>query len=517
MFDEFSAYNRNNIGYGDVVTYKIADEGEQGSDINEERDALPGGVVERTITESATPKITAEMSDAERAEILSEKTIEAPIYTGQADLSIYANKSKLESEKIGIVAEVIQKLAQDFGVIGEEIKIEDAEVIIKLSKQNLRKSVTADASPMQLAKLMPVLKATVQKSIGVERHDNRYFFDSDTVYFDNLLGGYIDGNDFVPVRFGLKYNRTGNVVLYVVVDQNKIPLSSLTATKNDRGRQSASLANADSGNSRSVTYSIAQIIKFVNSEDLLRYIPDEMLTEVQKTTKYDAMAKTIERTNTKNDERYMEYISNGNLDAAKQMVFNAAKENGYTVEAYHGTDAEFTVFDYGKIGSSTGVSILGDGFYFTNKKSLATGYGGKIYAVFLKSQNPYNAVVDDSNKLNTSKLQEQRYDSVKLSTQNGDAYLVFENTQIDGNNVTLKLTIRKSLQKNKFWVHGLETIEKVSNPPADTNNGIKTGSTIADISDIVTQPKPIVKKQLKKLPIKFLGILYPTKPLNRPL
>ena len=44
MFDEFSAYNRNNIGYGDVVTYKIADEEEQGSDINEERDALPDDV-----------------------------------------------------------------------------------------------------------------------------------------------------------------------------------------------------------------------------------------------------------------------------------------------------------------------------------------------------------------------------------------------------------------------------------------------------------------------------------------
>ncbi len=55
--------------------------------------------------------------------------------------------------------------------------------------------------------------------------------------------------------------------------------------------------------SRSVTYSIAQIIEFVNGGDLLRYIPDEMLTEAQKTTKYKAIAKTIERTNAKNDER----------------------------------------------------------------------------------------------------------------------------------------------------------------------------------------------------------------------
>ena len=126
---------------------------------------------------------------------------------------------------------------------------------------------------MQLAKFMPVLKTTVQKSIGVERHDNRYFFDSETVYFDNLLGGYIDGDDFVPVRFGLKHSRTGNTVLYVVVDQNKIPLSNLMEIKNDTGHQDAKSDLTEvEGPRRRVTYSIAQIIQFVNSGDALRYL-----------------------------------------------------------------------------------------------------------------------------------------------------------------------------------------------------------------------------------------------------
>lgn len=142
------------------------------------------------------------MSDAERAEILSKKQVVAPVYTGQADAAILANKDKIESDKIGIVAGVIQKLGEDFGVVGEEINIEDAEVVIMLSKSNLRKSVTTEATPVQLAKLIPVLKETARNAIGIERHDNRYFFDSDTIYFDNLLGGYIDGNDCVPVRFG---------------------------------------------------------------------------------------------------------------------------------------------------------------------------------------------------------------------------------------------------------------------------------------------------------------------------
>lgn len=47
-------------------------------------------------------------------------------------------------------------------------------------------------------------------------------------------------------------------------------------------------ANADPEVSRSVTYSIAQIIEFVNSGDVLRYIPDEMLSEKQKVAKWSA-------------------------------------------------------------------------------------------------------------------------------------------------------------------------------------------------------------------------------------
>ena len=87
-----------------------------------------------------------------------------------------------------------------------------------------------------------------------------------------LLGAYIDGNDLVPVRFGLKYSKTGNVVLYVVVDQNKIPLNVLEESKKTEVVKTTASLNVKSSASRSVINSIAQIIKFVNSGDLLRYI-----------------------------------------------------------------------------------------------------------------------------------------------------------------------------------------------------------------------------------------------------
>lgn len=32
------------------------------------------------------------------------------------------------------------------------------------------------------------------------------------------MGGYVEGDKSIPVRFGLKYSRTGNTTLYVLID-----------------------------------------------------------------------------------------------------------------------------------------------------------------------------------------------------------------------------------------------------------------------------------------------------------
>ena len=74
------------------------------------------------------------------------------------------------------------------------------------------------------------------------------------------------------------------------------------------------------------------------------------------------------------------------------------------------------------------------------------------------------------------------------------AYILYD-TEIDGVELTIKLAIRKSKQKNKFWVHNVETIKNVSDSPADTNEGVKTGLTTADTMDIVTQPDDSVNTE----------------------
>ena len=100
---------------------------------------------------------------------------------------------------------------------------------------------------------------------------------------------YVDKRDFVPVRFGLKHLRNGQTTLYMIVDQNKIALDDIREIKNDQGRQDArsSIEAADNLH-RLVNISILQIIRFVNTQDLLRYMPDQMLSEKQHKAKWDA-------------------------------------------------------------------------------------------------------------------------------------------------------------------------------------------------------------------------------------
>ncbi len=140
---------------------------------------------------------------------------------------------------------------------------------------------------------------------------------------------------------------------------------------------------------------------------------------------------------------------NPNLPSA---VVNA---DGTPKVVYHGTEEAFDVFSYGHIGKATGTGILGDGFYFTDKKKLAKGYGKNVYPVYLQIKNPYIATESDAYKLRSTNLQAQGYDGVILHAPAGDVYMVPNNTQIksatenigtfDGTNPNIKRSAREHI------------------------------------------------------------------------
>lgn len=400
-------------------------------------------------------RITSNMTDTQRTEILRTKNIVAPVYAGEADASIQ-KETDLESGKISLAKSALVRIGEEFKVF-TDYDIEDVDVRITLSRGSLRESVTKDANPVQLAKLIPILKDTVESAVGIESHANRYYYDNTTEGFDNLLGGYIDGEYFVPVRFGLKRIKGGEVVLYVVVDQQKIKAEVLKTTTQ---------RNDGSAVSRSAfTYNVPQVVSLVNSKDLLRYLPDDMLSTEQKKIKLEGIAETIKYTNDKNDAKYAKFIASGNIQAAQAMVDAAAKAAGYTIKAYHGTTSqeEHSTWNAARHEwdtSYTPITVFKKqydeqaGHFFSSDEDNAGGYGSYLYSVYLMMKNPlvidcngqsYSNISHNGMEMDTYEWAEyakkHRYDGVifknvrdgvdygAMSTPTTD-YVVFESNRI---------------------------------------------------------------------------------------
>ena len=88
--------------------------------------------------------------------------------------------------------------------------------------------------------------------------------------------------------------------------------------------------------------------------------------------------------------------------------------------------------------------------------------------------------------------------SDNVQNQYGDGntkrFAYIEHTlELEGKEVAIRLDIKKSPQKNKFWVHRVLEKENVSNSPASTDEGTEAGHTIADIDESISQLEQNVK------------------------
>lgn len=108
-------------------------------------------------------------------------------------------------------------------------------------------------------------------------------------------------------------------------------------------------------------------------------------------------------------------------------------ESGRPLVVYHGTNAEFNVFD-----PSNGNPVLGGGMYFSNSKNISdkfAGTKGNIFEVYLKIENPNYGTFNG----NGADMQNSEYRDGGIFTKNntdkyankGDKeYIVFSPTQI---------------------------------------------------------------------------------------
>ena len=291
--------------------------------------------------------INASMSDPERAAILRDKSITAADYLGQAEDIIAEECKSLDSGKIGLIKSALKRAAQEFGLPKSLIN-DDMDMTVEVSIGSLKESAGKQIdNAEQLMKLLPVLDEAVQNAVGIEMHENRYYFDDNTFCFANLLGGFSENDRFVPVRFGIKTSIDGTNNLYVLISNQGIEKAEVIKPR-------ATDDSAAPGSRSTYEVSIPLLASKINTPDILKYLPDEFLSVRQKKVKWKAIAETVKYTNDKNDKKYRDYLEKGNFGSLQRMVEAAAKANGYTIKAWHGTTAFFTVFCKGDIGYHVG-------------------------------------------------------------------------------------------------------------------------------------------------------------------
>ena len=126
-------------------------------------------------------------------------------------------------------------------------------------------------------------------------------------------------------------------------------------------------------------------------DEIKRHFTDGKLSLPKVESKQYAISKS--------DTAYLKAVESGDMDTAQRMVDEAAAsampnsvvrdKDGNLLRMHHGTDADFTVFDRGRIGQRG--RFEGSGFNFTPYDGRARGYGKNVLGGYLNIESPLSA------------------------------------------------------------------------------------------------------------------------------
>ena len=183
-------------------------------------------------------------------------------------------------------------------------------------------------------------------------------------------------NDFVAAAQNMGYDGViltdpagstgGESISHVVFNSNSIKLFD-AVTKDDDGN----------------VIPLSQ--RFDTDSNDIRF--DDTAPVIRKAS-FDIVVKTAS-----SDAEYIAAVEAGDMETAQRMVNEAAKSVGYNVgPVWHGTGNKITSFDSGKI-SNNFRPKLGNGFYFSDSKSVAEHYmkngdNPHLYMVYLLMNKP---------------------------------------------------------------------------------------------------------------------------------
>ena len=112
---------------------------------------------------------------------------------------------------------------------------------------------------------------------------------------------------------------------------------------------------------------------------------------------FDARTDNINYSVAQRDQEYMDAVNSDNMETAQRMVDEQAEEmfsgskvrgaNGKLLKVYHGTQADFTVFDTSISGGKNGTQE-GFGIYLSDEQKITKQYGDRQIGAYLNMQKP---------------------------------------------------------------------------------------------------------------------------------
>lgn len=225
-----------------------------------------------------TEKISKDMSDRERYELLNKRKIKLSAHSDINKLetvlkSLNMTKGNIELSKYGDRVRLFKKLGEEFSVFGHYFN-GDVKLDFQFSKENMRESVSKQRrNYINLAKMLTCFDAIIENAVGIEVHNrNSEGYKSDgtpeNVYV--LASAFCDKNSIVPVKLEVKEFSDKANTLHVAIALESMEKDGIVKQE-----------VAETGVARQYSppsyISIPEYFKKIKSEDesFYKYIPEQ--------------------------------------------------------------------------------------------------------------------------------------------------------------------------------------------------------------------------------------------------
>lgn len=273
-------------------------------------------------------KITANMDENERAEVLRNSTVNLSVYDGNNEDLNAKNVILLKSSYNSQAGKILKSLGEKFGVFksysNENVSLDFDYPRVSLN-ESVHKQGNISTDFYDFAKMLYVFDDVVKNAVPIEVHTDKYkgtTRENPNLKYDYvLLSAFQDGDYIIPVEFHVKEMNEGatpNNKLYVSVTLGKIKIENerIKVETSDPNGRTSTLPTTFSN------ISIADLVKKINPEygNFYKYIPSVLLDEKQQLSKNTAVK----------DENYRLKVMRG--EDVSDLLREAAAEKGYTTD-----------------------------------------------------------------------------------------------------------------------------------------------------------------------------------------